>query len=285
MKQSTRQSILCPNCRKLINVNEPICPYCNTLRPGSSFRNNPVTRALNDPRTVALAILWVNIGMFVISLIFSGRQVGVSLNPLDTLSPSMTSLEILGGTGRSPIDGMGLWWTLVSANYLHGSVLHILFNMLMFWQLVPITSREYGTYRMFTIYTLGGIMGFILSYLAGITFTIGASAAVCALVGALLYFGKTRGGFYAQTIYRQIRGWVISLFIFGFIIPGINNWAHAGGILGGILLGYALGYNDRVREKAYHKTLAFLCALLTMGVLAWAVFGAVMIFMRYPLYH
>lgn len=235
---------------------------------------------MNDPRTIALVIIWVNVAMYVFSLLLSGKYIGFSMNPLDTLSPSNFSLEILGGTGRGPIDGLGLWWTLISANYLHGSVLHILFNMLMFWQLVPMVAREYGSYRMFTIYTLGGVFGFVASYYAGIGFTIGASAAICSLVGALLYFGKSRGGVYGQTVYKQIMGWVISLFLFGFIVPGINNWAHGGGILGGIITGYFLGYNDKTHENALHKTLAFLCALVTFLVLCWAVFSAVFIVMN-----
>ncbi len=60
MKQTKRQSILCPNCRKLISSDEPMCPYCNTVKPGSSFRNNSLVRNMDDPRTVALAIIWVN---------------------------------------------------------------------------------------------------------------------------------------------------------------------------------------------------------------------------------
>jgi rhomboid protease GluP len=279
MKQTKRQSILCPGCRKLISSDEPICPYCNTVKPGSAFRNNSIARSMDDPRTMALVIIWVNVGMYIISLLFSGKYVGFSMNPLDTLSPSHGSLEILGGTGRLPIDAYGLWWTLVSANYLHGSVLHILFNMMMFWQLVPLTAREYGAYRMFTIYTLGGVFGFLISYVAGIGFTIGASAAVCSLVGALLYFGRSRGGVYGQMVYKQIMGWVISLFLFGFIVPGINNWAHGGGILGGIITGYLLGYAEKTREKGYHKTLALLCAGVTVLVLLWALFNAVLIVM------
>lgn len=205
------------------------------------------------------------------------------MNPLDTLSPSNFSLEILGATGRGPIDQLGHWWTLLSANYLHAGVLHILFNMMMFWQLVPMVTREYGPYRMFSIYTLGGVFGFVISYFAGIGFTIGASAAVCSLVGALLYFGKSRGGIYGQTVYKQIMGWVISLFLFGFIVPGINNWAHGGGILGGIIAGYILGYNDKSRETAFHKTLAFLCAITTILVLVWVVFLAIIIVMNYQM--
>ena len=65
--------------------------------------------------------------------------------------------------------------------------------------------------------TFSGVFGFFVSYLAGVTFTIGASAAVCGLIGAALYFGKSRGGIYGQTIYRQIGGWAIGIFSYNFV--------------------------------------------------------------------
>jgi len=127
---------------------------------------------------------------------------------------------------------------------------------------------------MFTIYTLGGILGYVVSYLAGVPFTIGASAAVCALIGSLLYYGKSRGGDYGNSVYREVSGWVISLFIFGLIFPGINNWGHGGGILGGIVVAALLGYNERRRENNFDHALALLCGVVTLGVLGWAVMGA-----------
>ena len=124
---------------------------------------------------------------------------------------------------------------------------------------------------MFVIYTLSGIFGFWISYLAGVAFTIGASAAVCGLVGALLYYGKSRGGIYGRTLYRQIFMWVVFLFIFGLIVPGINNWGHGGGILAGMAVGFALGDQEKKSENWHHKLLAGVCALATLAVLVWAV--------------
>jgi rhomboid protease GluP len=273
MSQNRRTSILCPNCKKLISSDELICPYCHIQRPGSVFKNNPIMSGMGDGHQLARIIIWVNVGMYILSLIVSGSM-GLSRNPMTALSPSNMGLALMGATGTLAIDGYGAWWTLLTANYLHGGLLHIFFNMLMFWQLVPLVTREYGSYRMLIIYTFSGVAGFFLSYLFGVPMTIGASAAVCGLVGALLYFGKSRGGLYGQTIYKQVSGWVISLFIFGLIIPGINNWAHGGGILGGILMGWIVGYNERKRESSLHKTLAFSCAAVTVLVLIWSVANA-----------
>jgi rhomboid protease GluP len=65
--------------------------------------------------------------------------------------------------------------------------------------------------------------------------------------------------------------WVVFLFVFGFVVPGINNWGHGGGLLAGIGLGFLLGYREKRRENILHKLLARSCALATLLVLAWAV--------------
>jgi rhomboid protease GluP len=65
--------------------------------------------------------------------------------------------------------------------------------------------------------------------------------------------------------------WVVIMFVFGFAVPGINNWGHGGGLVSGALAGYLLGYDERKRETAFHKTLAAACLAATGLILAWAV--------------
>jgi len=258
-------------------VDEGRCPYCGTTNPGSWWKNNFWTQGLRSSDQIIKAIIYVNVGMYLISMLLDPLSSRLSLNPFSFLSPGDRSLLVLGATGTIPIDQLHRWWTLVSANYLHGSVMHILFNMLAFRQLAPFVIREYGPYRMLSIYTIGGIVGFAVSYVAGVRLTIGASAAVCSLIGASLYYGKSRGGLYGQAIYKQIGGWALGIFVFGFLFPGINNWGHGGGILGGIILGALLGYHERRREGVFHRILAGGCMALTVGVLGWAVLSAFVI--------
>lgn len=270
-----RGSLLCPNCRKLISADEPRCPYCGISSPGSRWRNNILTRIFGHPDGMIRAIIFTNAGMYLLTLLLNSQGPGMSMNPLMFLSPDNTSLMLLGATGTFPIDRLHRWWTLLSANYLHGGILHILFNMFAFWQLAPLAAREYGSYRTFIIYTLGGTAGFLVSYLAGVTFTIGASAAVCSLIGAALYYGKSRGGIYGQVIYKQVGVWAVSIFIFGFLVRGINNWGHGGGMLAGILLGFLLGYRDKKPESSLHRTLAIVCVAATLLTLLWAIFSGI----------
>jgi len=279
MTKHQRQSILCPKCRKLISVDETICPYCGLTRPGSLWKNNIITLGFSNTDQLIKTIIYVNVGIFIISLLLNSRLPGLSMNPFYILSPENRSLLLLGATGTIPIDRLHRWWTIVSANYLHGGILHILFNMIAFRQLAPLVAREYGVYRMFIIYTLSGIIGFRISYLAGVTFTIGASAAICGLMGSILYYGKSRGGIYGQSIYKQVAGWAVVLFLFGLIMPGINNWGHGGGIVAGIILGFFLGYRERKEENLFHKILTGFCVVLTVIVLGWAIISG--IYFRY----
>lgn len=277
-----RQSMLCPHCRKIISTREARCPHCGTSRPASLLKSGPWTALFYDAERLVGIVIGVNVGFYILSLALDLGGAAFTLNPFAFLSPSNENLFLLGATGRLPIDGLRLdatgipfldrllrWATLVSANYLHGSLLHILFNMLVLRQIAVLAAREYGPARLFVIYTLGGVAGFLVSYLAGVAYTIGASAAVCALMGALVYFGRSRGGVYGNEIYRQIGGWAVGLLIIG-LLPGINNWGHGGGFLAGIALGWLLGYQERRPEGLGQRLLAGVCALVTAGVLAWS---------------
>lgn len=275
MAKPKKGATLCPNCKSLISTDASHCPYCGINRPGSWWKNNRWTRAFGGTDQLLKAIIYTNIGIYVLSLLLYPRGSGLSINPLALLSPDNRSLLVLGATGTYPIAQFGRWWTLLSANYLHGSILHILFNMFALRQIGYLVIEEYGTYRMFVIYTLGGIFGFVVSYLFGVYLTIGASAAICSLIGAVLYYGKSRGGAYGQIIFRQIGGWAVAIFVFGFLVPGINNWGHGGGMLGGAILGYLLGYHERRRENLSHKFLAGVCMIVTAVVLVWAIASGV----------
>lgn len=270
MRFQQRSSLLCPDCRKLISRSEDKCPYCGIKRPGSWLKNNKLVTSFSNPDQLLQTILYANIGMFVLSILLNPGRANFNFSPFSFLSPSNQSLLLLGSTGTVPILQLGRWWSLVSANYLHGGLMHILFNMMALHQLGPLVAREFGSHRMFTIYTIGGVLGFLISFLAGIKFTIGASASICSLIGALLFYGKSRGGIYGQTIYKQVGSWAIMIFAFGLLIPGINNWGHGGGMLAGAILSYILGYRELKRETSVHRNLALFCGLITVLVLAWA---------------
>lgn len=271
-----KNALLCPGCRKLVSTDESRCPHCGLSAPGSRWRHTVLTLGFSSSQRLIYMIIAANVVMYLISLLFSSHGLRLTGNPMTLFAPDSQGLLMLGATGTIPIDRFHRWWTLISASYLHGGLLHILFNMLALRQISPLVIREYGTHRMLTIYTLSGICGFLVSYLAGISFTIGASAAVCGLIGAALYYGKSRGGTYGQAVYRQVGGWALCIVVFGLIVPGINNWAHGGGMAAGILSGLLLGYQERIRENKGHRFLGGACLAGTAAVLLWAVISGML---------
>ena len=206
MNRPDRKSILCPNCRKLISTDEPRCPHCGISAPGARWKNNTLVRGWGSGEQLVRIIIFTNIGMYLLSLMLDPRHLGIGFNPFDLFAPSLDSLATLGATGTWVMHNALSWLTLVSANYLHGSILHIFFNLLVLYQISPLVTQIFGPYRFFIIYTFSGIGGYFVSYLAGVPLSIGASASVCGLIGAALYYGKSRGGLFGNAVYRQIGG-------------------------------------------------------------------------------
>ncbi len=266
---NTAGSQLCPGCHKLINRAIDRCPYCQMKNPGSRWKNTLLTAAgASDVDRLVTVLISVNVIMFIVSIAIAPRF--TSFSPFEFLAPTNQSLLVLGSTGSLPLFHLDRWWSLVAANFLHGGLLHLVFNMLALRQLAPLMVLEFGTNRTIIIYLLGGAGGFLVSSLAGVTFTIGASAAICSLMGALLYYGKSRGGVYGKNVFSQIGGWAFGIALFGFLVPGINNWGHGGGMAVGALLAYLLGYREIKRETFNHKVLATACVIGTGLILAWS---------------
>ncbi len=265
MFRKTSGSILCPSCGRLTNADADVCLVCGRRNPGmwgfggalgTLFRRWSFTNAV----TIAC------VALYVASLVLDP---GAALRPrglFDVFSPSGRMLDVLGMTG-SFAWAQGRWWTLLTAIYLHGSLLHILFNVLWIRQLGPAVEEVYGPARLVTIFTLSGVAGFVVSNLIGIPFTIGASGAIFGLLGALVAYGRKRGGVFGGLVLRQYGQWALVLFILGFFMAGVNNFAHAGGFAGGLLAGLALPAAERQREREAERLLA--AALLGLTAIAF----------------
>ncbi len=179
-----------------------------------------------------------------------------------------------------PVLGFGRWWTVLSAAWLHAGALHILFNMMWVRDLAPAVARLYGPGRAVVIYTVSAITGFAASslmgaaaflprFLSGAGFTVGASAPIFGLIGALLYYGR-RGG--SSMISQQAKSLALTMLVFGFVVPGVDNWAHLGGLAGGWLASRVL---DPLKpERGDHVIMAVVCLVLSLAsVVASVVTG------------
>lgn len=261
---------LCPSCGKLNSVKAPVCFYCGRRNPGLWGFGPSITHLLGG-MNFARIVTAVCTTAYIISLLLDLRSALRPRGVFDILAPSGTALDALGMTGAYAW-ALGRWWTLVTAIYLHGSLLHILFNLLWINQLAPAVEGLYGRSRLILIFTGAGVLGFVASNWVGVPFTIGASGSIFGLLGAMVYYGRTRGGTFGVMVLRQYGQWALVLFVLGFLMAGVNNFAHAGGFAGGYLAAMVLGYSDRQRETpSLHlvATGAIVLTALSFAIALW----------------
>ena len=262
-KRKTEGSVICTSCGVLVGVNDPTCYNCGRRNPGL-WGFGPALRALGNDLGFASIVTGGTVLMFVLSLVMSrdGSNIG--------LTPSQAALRILGASGASPVFVFGWWWTVLTAGWLHGSIIHIFFNVLWIRQLGPEIANLYGAGRMIIIYTVAGIVGFTLSSVMGLLpipffgagLTVGASASIFGFLGALVHYGRRSGSSHigqAGLQYAAFMG------VMGFIFPGVDNAAHLGGFAGGYLASLIL--DPLKKERIDHVVAALACLAATFVAL------------------
>jgi membrane associated rhomboid family serine protease len=272
-KRQRTGSVVCASCGSLVGVNDEQCYSCGRRNPGL-WGFAPLLRRLgNDFGFVTLVVYGCTalyLATLLVTVVFGGSILGGGM--FGMLAPASVIARAFGASGAVPVFYDGMWWTVLSAGWLHGSALHILFNMLWVRQLGPAVADIYGGARMVIIYTIAGFGGFLLSSLAGyflgwmpIPFlrgagvTLGASAPIFGLLGALVHYGR-RGG--SSLVGGQALQYALVLFVFGLIMPNIDNYAHAGGFAGGYLA--SMWLDPLKRERMDHVIGAVACLAATL---------------------
>jgi rhomboid protease GluP len=267
-KRQTSGSVVCASCGYLVGVKDDRCYHCGRRNPGL-WGFAPALRSLGQDLGFVQIVTGISIVAYVASLVMSVGNIRMS--GFDFLGPDSCALLNLGASGAAPVFALDRWWTLLSATWLHGSFLHILLNMYWVRQLGPAVAEFYGPGRMVIVYVAGGIVGFAASSAAGMflgfmppilqggILTVGASASIFGLLGALAYYGR-RGG--SSMVYTQAMTYAVMMFVFGLMLSGIDNYAHAGGFLGGWLAGRVL--DPLHPERINHMLIAVICLGLSL---------------------
>jgi rhomboid protease GluP len=228
---------MCPHCRAFITDKDKICPYCNE-KVGPRYAERVKTAAVIGgfvprARFNTVLILMVNFGLYAATALF-GYKLGL-------------------GSGFGGIDGrvlyafgakiglqdmQGQWWRLVTAGFLHGDLLHILMNSWVLFDLGAQVEEIYGASRMWVIYFLSSVAGFFLSAWWNAGISIGASAGICGLIGAMIALGVRHRNPMGDAIRGMYIRWVVYILVLGVFLPRIDNAAHIGGLAGGFAMGY-----------------------------------------------
>ncbi len=149
----------------------------------------------------------------------------------------------------------GQWWRIFSSAFLHGSIMHLAFNMFALWQVGSFVEIIYGTPRMAIIYTLAALGGGVaVTYLQPDVVTVGASGAIFGLFGALAVAGFKMGE-RGRDIMRQTTGIIVINLVISFL-PGTNISYddHVGGLIAGAVVGLLLFRTPRVLVTAEPAT-------------------------------
>lgn len=273
-------SVVCPGCGRLVGAAESRCPFCGRPAP-AMFGLTALVRKLGL-RMGLWPLVAGGCGLLYIAAIAVDPRgiTGGGGGLLGFMAPTTDSLIAFGASGPVPVLRMGRWWTVLSAGWLHANLLHIGMNLWCLRLVAPAIEQLYGTGRSIIIYTVSGVVGFLASSFSPFipllqmvlghgSLTVGASAAFFGLLGALVHYSR-RGG--NRAMGQQVWTWAIAMFIFGILVPGVDNWAHLGGFAGGWLLSFWL---DPLKpERVDHVIAAALCVVASLGAVVWSLVTA-----------
>lgn len=157
----------------------------------------------------------------------------------------------------------GEWWRLFTPIVLHIGIFHLLMNTLALYFLGSAVERIYGKLRFLILYIFAGFAGSLGSLLFSSSISAGASGAIFGLFGALLYFGLTYPKLFFRTMGTNIITIILINLAFGFIVPGIDNAGHIGGLIGGFL---ASGIVSLPGKKLYKNSVFYFVITLILTI-------------------
>jgi rhomboid protease GluP len=280
-KRKTSGSVLCTSCGVLVGVGDDKCYNCGRRNPGL-WGWAPTLRALGADLGFGPFIVSTCIIVYALTMVFSLGSIGMS--GLGLLGPSPRASFLFGESGAYPVLVYGRWWTVITACWLHGGILHIFMNMMAVRQLAPGVVELYGPGRTAIIYMAGSAVGFTLTTFAfayvppiviipglivlqGSVYTVGASASIAGLIGAVLAYSHRSGSTMARMYASQ---YIIALVFIGFLFPRVDNYAHAGGFLGGYLAARLL--DPMKAERIDHIVIGVTCIVVSLVAIVVSFF-------------
>ena len=197
----------------------------------------PVALPATSPR-VTYTILGVTVIAYLIQL----------------LTQFIYGYDLAVGLGAKANDAIraGQLWRFFTPMLLHGSILHIGFNMYALNAFGAGLERRYGHGRFLLLYILSGFAGTVFSFLFTSAYSIGASGAIFGLIGAegIFLFQNRRlfGARFGRALNNVV--FVVAINLFLGLQPGIDNWGHIGGLMGGLIFAWFAGPHWEVQGIA-----------------------------------
>lgn len=224
------QRRMCPNCRAFITRKDRVCPYCEATisAPVVELRNpkDILGGLIPGARFTTSMILLINFALYCATALYSMK----SGNNNALMGIDGRTLFQFGASFPGVVQS-GQWWRLVTAGFLHGGLFHILMNSWVLYDLGALVEEIFGTARFLLIYFAATVFGFYVSSTWG-HFSVGASAGIFGLLGAMIALGVTERQGFAGAMRGMFVRWAIYGLLLG-LLPGIDNAAHMGGLAAG----------------------------------------------------
>ena len=258
---------LCPACGTLVGSTATRCHQCGASMTFSmAAASKSLGRLLPTTSPATYGILSLSCLLYGVSLLWTMRASGLqtpegggisALFGLGGINGEVlyrlgASLPLFGFAGQ-PGD-LAQPWRFVTAVFLHGSILHIAFNLWVLMDIGPQIEELYGSARYFFVYVATGIGGYALSSFVG-NFSVGGSGALLGLIGVMLAMTMGRHSAGMQMLRSQLIRWLIYIAVWGLLFHGIDNFAHLGGLASGFVLGKIMTdrppLSPEERKRAY----------------------------------
>jgi len=272
MFSDRKKLVMCQACRALIEASAKTCPLCGRDSvPPARLSSASLTESGNF---FSLVILTINIVLFVLMSIVEVRNGGSGEAFIKSASNGV--LNDFGALVPSLVRG-GQWWRLVTFNFLHIGLMHLMFNSSALFSIGPQVEGIFGSQKFVFAYVATGIGSGVASWMFLPSGTAGASGAIFGLIGLLAVYGYRLGGSLGRALMKQMLIWAGIGIAFGFFI-GANNVAHVGGFVAGAALGFVLQPDapSTVKAGARWNAAAIACiGLVAISfVMAGRVYGA-----------
>lgn len=253
----------CITCGREIDGPGEVCPACQAqghLRPAKE-------KAAVAFHEVTVLLIGINVLVFLLMVAF-----GVSLT-----SPQTGQLIKWGANHGVYTLLYNQYWRLLTSNYVHIGIVHLLLNMYCLWGLGRLLELFYSRKDYFLLYSYTGVAGSMLSVgLHPYITSAGASGAIFGIAGVLLTTLKyghlplpeaTR-----KALFRDILRFAGINLVMGIVLVAVDNAGHLGGLLSGLLVGGVLGKHlGGTEESADYRRRAWLLLWLGLALLFWLV--------------
>jgi len=269
MFSNRKKLVMCQVCRGLIEASVRTCPLCGREAvPAARVASASLTETGSF---FSLTILTINIVLFVLMSIVEVRNGGTGEAFIKSASNGV--LNDFGALVPSLVRE-GQWWRLVTFNFLHIGLMHLMFNGLALFTIGPLAEGIFGSQKFVFAYVGTGTVSAFVSYLFLPAESAGASGAIFGLFGLLAMYGYKLGGSLGRDLMRRMLIWAGIGILFGFFMQA-NNHAHVGGLLAGAALGFVLPPDAPSTVKSAASWNAAAIACVGIVAISFAMAGRV----------